>query len=410
MEKQKNVPELRFPAYTGEWEKKKLGVVTTWSSGGTPSKDNPLYWDGDIPWISASSMRGITYSDSVLRITKEGLINGSKIAQKGSLLLLVRGSMLFKTIPIGITTRDVAFNQDVKSIDVKLYNDTMFILYWFISSESIILNKVTGTGIGAGKLDLLDLKKLSILLPTLPEQTRIASFLTSIDQKISQLKQKKYLLEQYKKGIMQKLFSQELRFKDENGEEYPNWGKKKLIEIAKFRRGSFPQPYGLEKWYDELNGSPFIQVFDVDDNFKLKATTKSKISDLAKPFSVFVEKGTILLTIQGSIGRIANTQYDSYVDRTLLIFQSYRVSIDKCFFMYSVYLLFQIEKEKAPGGTIKTITKEVLSDFIINLPCLAEQTKIANFLSAIDNKINHTQTQIQQTEQYKKGLLQQMFC
>ena len=141
----------------------------------------------------------------------------------------------------------------------------------------------------------------------------------------------------------------------------------------------------------------------------LKSTTKNKISALGAKQSVYVEKGTLIITIQGSIGRIAKTQYGSYVDRTLLIFQSYKFPIEVDYFKYAVFLLFEIEKTKAPGGTIKTITKEVLTEFNIPVPCVCEQTKIANFLSALDDKINGVQVQIEKMEVWKKGLLQSMF-
>ncbi|WP_407267193.1 restriction endonuclease subunit S [Tenacibaculum maritimum] len=216
---------------------------------------------------------------------------------------------------------------------------------------------------------------------------------------------------------MQKIFSQELRFKpdlskvegDDGESNYPDWEEKKLGEIANFRRGSFPQPYGLKKWYDDENGFPFIQVYDVAGNLKLKKTTKRKISEEAKKLSVFVKRGTLILTIQGSIGRMAITEYDACIDRTLLIFQSYNLPINKTYFMYVVYLLFEFEKQRAVGGTIKTITKEKLSDFKVKIPSIEEQTKIANFLSAIDAKIQLVNTQLENTTAFKKGLLQQMF-
>lgn len=208
---------------------------------------------------------------------------------------------------------------------------------------------------------------------------------------------------------MQKIFNQELRFKDEFGKDFEDWEEKMLSEIATFRRGSFPQPYGLAKWYDNENGMPFIQVYDVDDNMLLKPTTKNKISELGAEQSVFVKEGNLVITIQGSIGRIAKTQYDAYVDRTLLLFQTYKLPIDIDYFKYVVFLLFEIEKTKAPGGIIKTITKEVLSSFNVMIPSLKEQTKIATFLSVIDYKIDLVKTQLQDTQEYKKGVLQQMF-
>ena len=188
-----------------------------------------------------------------------------------------------------------------------------------------------------------------------------------------------------------------------------NWTAHTLGEVADFRRGSFPQPYGLPEWYDDENGLPFIQVFDVDNNFRLKPKTKSKISKLASLQSVFIKKGTVIITIQGSIGRVAITQYDAYIDRTLLIFQRFHKEIDKYFFSYVLFLLFEIEKEKAPGGIIKTITKEVLSDFLISIPSLFEQQKIASCLSYLDELITAQKEKLELLKNHKKGLMQNLF-
>jgi len=199
----------------------------------------------------------------------------------------------------------------------------------------------------------------------------------------------------------------ELRFPEfQNAGE---WFGDTLINIAKFRRGSFPQPYGLPEWYDDFNGMPFIQVYDVGDNFRLKPKTKSKISKLAAEQSVFIPKGTVIITIQGSIGRVAITQYDAYIDRTLLLFEEFYNEIDKTFFAYVLFMLFEIEKLKAPGGIIKTITKEVLSDFVINIPKLPEQQKIASCLSSLDEVIAAHSQKLDLLKNHKKGLMQNLF-
>lgn len=187
------------------------------------------------------------------------------------------------------------------------------------------------------------------------------------------------------------------------------WVEDTLVNLAKFRRGSFPQPYGLPEWYDDKNGMPFIQVFDVSDNFRLKSKTKSKISKLASEQSVFIPKETVIITIQGSIGRVAITQYDAYIDRTLLLFEKFYNEIDKTFFAYVLFMLFEIEKEKAPGGIIKTITKEVLSDFVIKIPKLLEQQKIASCLSSLDELIAAHSQKLELLKDHKKGLMQNLF-
>lgn len=196
-----------------------------------------------------------------------------------------------------------------------------------------------------------------------------------------------------------------LRFKEVS---INKWETFSLGEIANFRRGSFPQPYGLPEWFDD-NGYPFVQVFDVSDNMRLKDRTKSKISQLAANKSIFAPKGTLIMTIQGSIGRLALMQYDAYVDRTLLIFQSYKKNINVDFLKYSLFLLFNIEKKKADGGVIRTITKQTLTDFRIGIPSNEEQTKIADFLSSIEEKITLLNKQYDLLCQYKKGMMQKIF-
>ena len=167
----------------------RLGDLTDWFSGGTPSKKKPEYWGEDIPWISASSMGGSRYFDSDLKITTEGLEAGSRLAPKGSILLLVRGSTLHKRIPVGIAEREVAFNQDVKAIRVKpeliagQVTDELYLYYWLKANEQLLLEMVEHTGIGAGKLDTKRLQNLEIELPPWHEQRKIVTTATTLDEK-----------------------------------------------------------------------------------------------------------------------------------------------------------------------------------------------------------------------------------
>ncbi len=189
-----------------DWVEKKLGELTRWSSGGTPSKDNSSYWEGDIPWLSAATMHERYYRDSPLKITEDGVRSGSKIALKGTLLLLVRGSMLWNRIPVGITTRDVAFNQDVKALMPSAKVSAEFLLQWFIASENMLLHRVVGTGIGAGKLDTDEMKRLPFLLPHPAEQKKIAEFLSALDRKIEQVAGQIAKTQTFKRGLLQQMF------------------------------------------------------------------------------------------------------------------------------------------------------------------------------------------------------------
>lgn len=156
-----------------------------------------------------------------------------------------------------------------------------------------------------------------------------------------------------------------------------------LEDIAEFRRGSFPQPYGNAEWYGGEGAMPFVQVADMDDViFYLHASTKQMISTIAQPKSVFVETGTVLVSLQGTIGRVAITQYDCYVDRTVAIFTNYKIDIDKRYFAYQLKRKFDIEKEFARGSTLKTITKAEFSKFTLPVPPLEVQHEIVRILDS----------------------------
>ncbi len=208
------VPKLRFPEFpdAGEWKEAKLDEITGFSSGGTPSKRVPEYWEGETPWISAASMHDTRINFSNKNITKLAIQDGARTVPKGTLLLLVRGSMLHKRIPVGITENKVSFNQDVKALTLRINIVERFLLYLLLASEWRLLSSVTKTGIGAGKLDTADLKDFLVHIPTdKDEQQKIADCLSSIDDLITAQTQKTELLKVYKKGLMQQIFPAEIR-------------------------------------------------------------------------------------------------------------------------------------------------------------------------------------------------------
>ena len=188
-----------------------------------------------------------------------------------------------------------------------------------------------------------------------------------------------------------------------------DWEQRKLSDCAGFRRGSFPQPYGNKDWYDGEGAIPFVQVADVSDDMKLVNDTKQKISKLAQPMSVCAEEGSVLVTLQGSIGRVAITQYKAFVDRTVLIFDKYNADIDKTFWAYIIKEKFIEEARKAPGGTIKTITKEVLSDFDMMLPSYDEQKMLGKLLHSLDHLITLHQRKLEKIKIMRKSMLEKIF-
>ena len=184
---------------------------------------------------------------------------------------------------------------------------------------------------------------------------------------------------------------------------------RKLGEISNFRRGSFPQPYGNKEWYGGEGAMPFIQVADIEDNMQLAKKTKRLISRLAQPMSVFAPKESIIISLQGSIGRIAVTQYDAYIDRTVAIFTNISKNIIPKYFVYQLQSIFKIKEKTARGSTIKTITKEEFTNFEIPLPPLEVQKEIVRILDAFTAHTAELQAELQarkeQYEYYRNKLL-----
>ncbi len=274
-----------------------------------------------------------------------------------------------------------------------------FIMHFLMSAsgQKLLLSGVKSSS--HKNLTIADLRDLIIPLPPLNEQIAIANILSGLDRYLCALRALILKKEGVKKALSFELLSQRKRLKGFN----QAWQRVRL-GTYKYRRGSFPQPYGNPQWYSD-NGMPFVQVYDVGENFKLTQKTKQKISKIAQPMSVFVPKNSVIITLQGTIGRVALTQYDCYCDRTILIFDNNTLNdVNKYFFVLSLFTKFEEEKRKADGSIIKTITKQTLKDFEIPLPPLNEQIAIANILSGLDNEIASLKNKKRQFENIKKAL------
>jgi type I restriction enzyme S subunit len=211
-EENASIERLKIQDKENEWKEYSLGNLVDFSSGGTPSKANNEFWDGGIPWISAKTMTWHKVSISDLNITEEALKNGSRIALAGDILLLVRGSGLFRDIPICLVEKPVAFNQDIKAIRAKDKRNQEFIYYWLHSSKKELYDILEETGIGAGKFDTELLKKLPVLLPTNSNEIQaIVDTAKAIFDKIDLLHRQNDTLEILAKTLFRQWFVEEAK-------------------------------------------------------------------------------------------------------------------------------------------------------------------------------------------------------
>jgi type I restriction enzyme S subunit len=201
-------PRLRFPEFqdAGEWEARQLRQVVDLSSGGTPSKANPAFWNGSIPWVTAKDMKQLFLADSGDHISLEAVQSGARLVPRGTLLVLTRGMTLLKDIPICFLLHEMAFNQDVKAMHPKAGIDGLFLAWMLIGNKQHLLKMVNVAGHGTGKLDTDKLISLQLAVPSPAEQQRIAACLSRLDALITSETQKLETLKAHKKGLMQQLF------------------------------------------------------------------------------------------------------------------------------------------------------------------------------------------------------------
>ena len=387
-----------------DWKLFCLGDFTKWSSGGTPSKAREDFWNGDIPWISAVSMRGTRFCDSERRITRAGLESGSRLAPKNSLLLLVRGSMLFKKIPVGIAAKDVAFNQDVKSImPEETIASSAYLLCWLLGSEQRIRAMVGGTGIGAGKLDTSELQAMSIPLPFLPEQKTIANVLECWDKAIRGYEKKIEKKRNIKKGLMQRLLSGKQRlFGFEGG-----WKEVRLGEVCLLQNG-----YAFKSDTYDANGKyKVITIANVQDG-AMSLTAVSAISvapsDL-RPHQ-YLRKGDILLSMTGNVGRVCIVTHDNCLLNQRVGKLQPKQGVTKDFIYYIVHNRHFLQRmiAIAQGGAQDNLSAKDIVKYKFMIPASGEQHAIASVLTEADAEIVALERKLVVLKDQKRFLLNNM--
>jgi type I restriction enzyme S subunit len=251
-----------------------------------------------------------------------------------------------------------------------------------------------------------DITTVEVFIPSLPEQQNIAAFLSAVDKKIQQLTRKKELLEQHKKGVMQKIFSQEIRFKREDGSDYPDWEEKRLGKflIPTFREvPTPPEPYLAIGIRSHCRGT--FQKPDSDPNaIAMDRLFVVKEDDLIVNIT-FAWEGAIAMVKKDDDGGFVSHRFPTYTfDRSKVLNEFFKYVFVQKRFRYTLDLI-------SPGGAgrNRVLSKKELLKIKWTMPLVEEQEEIASFLGEIDIKIDKSSCQLGQTQQFKKGLLQQMF-
>lgn len=400
----KNVPELRFKGLESNYEIKKISSLLERVSNSVDV--NPIEFYRQIGIRSHG--KGIFYKDAV---SGESLGNKRVFWVEPNVFIL---NIVFAWERAVAKTTDAEIGM-IASHRFPMYKpksgvlDLDYITLFFKTTRGKYLLELASPG-GAGRNKTLGQKEfenLELAIPTIFEQKKIAAFFSLIDKKIELQTEKVEELKNYKKGLMQKIFSQELRFKDENGKKYPEWEEKKLENIVEFFKGNGLSKSDLSDNEDipcVLYGELFTQYDEVINVVKSRCLKdqgfKSEKYDVLMPTSDVTPEGlataSCILVDDVCLGGDINVlRPKKYING---IFLSYQINHFKSLII-----------RKVSGTTIKHIYVKDIKDIKYNIPCEKEQIKITDLLIQIDNKIKFESLKVESYNKLKKGLLQQMF-
>lgn len=382
-----NIPKLRFKEFTDEWQEKKLGDIAGVSSGGTPSRTKPEFWSGTIPWVTTSQINFNLIYNATQFITSAGLrSSAAKIFPVGTVLVALYGQGITRG-KVSVLAIDASTNQACAAIlaDQKFAKSKF--LFYFLARQYGSLRKLSNDGSQKNLSGDL-LKKLKIVIPNIAEQEKIAGFLTAVDEKIGRLEEKKKGFEKYKKGVMQAIFSQKIRFRRPDGSNFPDWEDKKLGELLNYEQ---PTKYIVRS--TEYRNDYKIPVLTAGKTFILGYTNEADgiYNDL--PVIIFDDFTTtnqfvnFPFKVKSSAMKILKAKGDANIKFVFEVMQQIRYEI---------------------GGHGRHWIS-VFSNFDILVPSKEEQEKIAEFLTSLDNKVELINKELEQAKIFKKSLLQQMF-
>ena len=417
-------PKLRFKEFDEDWSDSKLGQLIGISSASRVFKEQwqtsgvPFFRTSDVVSISKNKENEKAYIS--LELFEELSKKSGKI-QKGDLLVTGGGTI---GIPYLVKNDEPLYFKDADLLWMKSSGiiDGSFLYNFFISPKfREYLKSISHTGT-ISHFTIEQAKVTPFQYPSKEEQTKIATFLSAVDEKISQLSQKLHLLGQYKQGMMQKLFSQQIRFKADDGSEFGEWGKVKFSESFVFHNTNSYSRALLSEVGEVMNihygdiHTKFSMLFDVSKEIVPFLNDQIDSTKIAE--NQFLKEGDLVIADASEdykdIGKAIEVVHlnnqkvvaglHTYIARPVQPF-----ALGFCGYLMQTFEVREQIKKLATGTSVLGISKTNIGKVEIKLPSLEEQTKIANFLSSIDQKIEVVAQQIEQAKLWKKGLLQQMF-
>jgi len=406
-----NIPQLRFPEFREEWKIVKLtdivDVMTDYVAAGSfeSLRNNVTVYDKPnyAIYLRLTDLRKGIYHKDLKYVDRSSydFLNKSNLCG-GEILMANIGANVGDTylMPVIDDFATIAPNMIVIK-ENRLEFLSAFLFYWLNTRKGEKSINTAISGSGQPKINKTDLKQIKISLTSQLEQAKIASFLTAVDNKIEQLSKKQELLGEYKKGVMQQIFSQAIRFKADDGSTFPEWKEKKLGDIVRFENGKG----------HEQNISKDGKFIVVNSKFISSQGRVKKYTDTQKSPLNFGDVVMVMSDVPN--GKALAKCY--YIEQDNLYSLNQRICGLKHKLADTKFIYYRINRHKYflsfDSGVGQTNLKKMeILNCPLNIPTdIKEQAKIANFLSSVDNKIEQMGKQLDESKQFKKALLQQMF-
>ena len=405
-------PKLRFSEFNSGWRNVTLGSLSMLVTSG--SRD----WAQHYSEMGSKFIRMTNLSRDQIDLLLDDVryVDVSSNSSDGRRTSLISGDILMSitaelgkigVIPDGFG--EAYINQHTALIRLNEGVNPRFIAQLLgTKRQNKKINKLNDAGAKAG-LNLPTIKSLEIAIPDSDEQKKIASFLAVIDQKISSLTKKHNLLIQYKKGVMQKIFDQEIRFKEKGGKDFPKWNICTLNErVLSIGSGGTPRST-TAAYYN--GGIPWVSIADMTEQGKYISKTKKTLSSegLKNSSAKLFPVGTVLYAMYASIGECSLADIGASTSQAILGIQTKPSELNNEFLYHWLCSIKDRVILMGQQGTQSNLNLEIVKNFEMNLPSLPEQMVIKSFLNVLDENIRIYGKRVELIKQYKQGLLQQMF-
>lgn len=339
------------------WGRIALGDTGTWLSGGTPRTTETRFWGGEIPWISASSLKDFVVSDSDRRVTDEGARSGTRLVPPGTVLCVVRGMSLKTEFRIGVAQREVAFGQDCKAIIAHPHVDPDFLAYAMVGRTEEILNLVDEAGHGTGRLSTDLLQALEIDLPPLDVQRNIARTLRSLDAK------------RVHSGVLATTCLDLAQSLHEQASATPPSREGTFSDFADVGGGGTPSTKVAANWSGPVRWATPTDVTRLSHPYMWETERTLTRAGLAACASPEYPAGSILMTSRATIGAFAVAQQPMAVNQGFVVVQA-KEPMARWFIFHEMRSRVDEMLARANGSTFLELSRSSFKSMAVALPSL----------------------------------------